>query len=262
MKGKISFVCIVSLLFLAAQAMAVPTSVTVRVKARDAKFIGTSFGGILITIRNADTGELLAKGVTQGSTGDTKVLMKQPLTRFETYARKQDAGFTTTLDIDEPTRIEVAAFGPLAQRQGANRVTATQWIVPGKDLTGGNGWVLEMPGFVVDVLAPPSHIKLDAATTTVPIRANVTMMCGCPITKGGVWDADRYQVAARIIKNGKQLAEIPLNYLKKASQFGADYTVNAGPGVYKAVVYAYDPSNGNTGVDVTTFIVKKPKKKK
>ncbi len=262
MKGKISFLCIVILLFSAAQVLAVPTRVTVRVKARDAKFIGTSFGGILITIRDADTGQLLAKGVTKGATGDTKVLMKQPITRFETYARKQDAAFTATLDINEPTRIEVAAYGPLAQRQGANRVTATQWIVPGKDLTGGNGWVLEMPGFVVDVLAPPSHIKLDAATTTVPIRANVTMMCGCPITRGGVWDADRYQVAARIIKNGRQVAEIPLAYLKKASQFGADYRVSAGPGVYKAIVYAYDPANGNTGVDVTTFIVAKPKKKK
>lgn len=47
-----------------------PTKITVRAKAKDAKFIGTSVGGALILIRNADTGELLASGRTEGSTGN------------------------------------------------------------------------------------------------------------------------------------------------------------------------------------------------
>ncbi len=259
MKRKVSFICIAALLLGAVQSWAVTTQVTVRVKAKDAKFIGSSYAGVLVTIRDADTGKLLAKGVTRGSTGDTAVLMKKPISRVETYARAQDAHFTATLDIDEPTRVEVTALGPLSQRQGANRVSATQWVVPGKDITAGNGWVLEMPGFIVDVLAPPAHIKLAPDTTKVPIRANVTMMCGCPVVDGGVWDARKYEVAAQIFKNGKKIDEIPLKYATPASQFAADYPLSGGPGIYQVVVYAYDPANGNTGVDFATFIVKQLK---
>lgn len=261
MKMKSVILLLAALFLSATQALAVPTKVTVRVRAKDAKFIGTSFGGMLVTIRDVETGELLAKGVTQGSTGDTKVLMQEPVTRFKSVAREQDAAFVAVLDIDEPVKVEVSAYGPLAQRQGASRVSATQWVVPGKDITGGNGWVLDLPGFVVDVLAPPSHIKLDSTTVSVDIRANVTMMCGCPIKAGGVWDANKYDVSAIVKKDGRTIATLPLKYTGLASQFQTTFTVNKGPGVYRAIVYAYDPANGNTGLDTVTFIIKKPEKK-
>jgi hypothetical protein len=176
---------------LAGPAWAKPTEITVRVISRDAKFIGTSMGGVLVTLRDADTGELLARGKTRGGTGDTDRIMgaREPGTFLST---PDAAKFSTTLDLDEPRRIEVTAYGPLAQRQGANRVSAVQWVVPGRDLTGGDGWVLEMPGFVVDALAPPAHVKLSGLPQAVTLRANVTMMCGCPVTPGGHWDANRY----------------------------------------------------------------------
>jgi len=37
-----------------------PTKITVRVIARDGKFLGDDIGGALVTIRDAHTGELLA----------------------------------------------------------------------------------------------------------------------------------------------------------------------------------------------------------
>ena len=37
--------------------MAEPTDITVRVLSKDAKFVGTSMGGVRITLRDAETGE-------------------------------------------------------------------------------------------------------------------------------------------------------------------------------------------------------------
>lgn len=53
-----------------------PTEIVVRVIGKDSKFIGTSMGGMRITLRDAHTGELLATGVTVGGTGDTERIMQ------------------------------------------------------------------------------------------------------------------------------------------------------------------------------------------
>jgi len=229
-----------------------PTKIDVRVISKGAKFIGTSMGGVSITVEDADTGELLAHGVTHGSTGDTARIMKESHVRPRVLSTEGAAAFTTTLDLAVPRRIRVTALGPLAQRQAANEVSATQWVVPGKDLTGGDGLLLEMPGFVVDVLAPPSHSHADSRT--VHLAANVTMMCGCPVTPGGLWNADAFEVAAIVSRDGEPVATVPLSYAGSASQFAVDWTA-PDAGTYEAVVYAFDPSNGNTGLDRTTFIV-------
>jgi hypothetical protein len=133
-------------------------------------------------------------------------------------------------------------------------VSAVQWVVPGKHITGGDGWLLEMPGFVVDVLAPPTHLKLKGTPQAVELKANVTMMCGCPIKPDGLWDANRYEVKALIKRNGEPAGEISLNYTGSTSQFAGKLKVEQ-PGTYEAIVYAYDPNNGNTGLDKVTFIV-------
>jgi len=58
-------------------AWAEPTDIVVRVLSKDAKFIGTSMGGMQVTLRDAHTGEILATGLTRGGTGDTKRLMHE-----------------------------------------------------------------------------------------------------------------------------------------------------------------------------------------
>jgi hypothetical protein len=237
-------------------AATAPTEVTVRVISKGAKFVGTSMGGVLVTIRDDDTGELLAKGITQGSTGDTARIMTEAHEPGAVLSTEGAAAFTATLEIAAPRLVEVTAFGPLGQRQSANRVSATQWIVPGKHLSGGDGLLLTLPGFVVDVLDPPAHIKLTGTPQRVTLRANVTMMCGCPIKPGGLWDADAYEVEALIERNGEPYGETALAYAGSASQFSGELTLDE-PGVYEAIVYAYDPANGNTGLDAVTFIVGK-----
>lgn len=232
-----------------------PTEITVRVLSKDAKFIGTSMGGMRVTLRDAETGEILASGLTQGSTGDTTRLMHENAGRRAQMSDAAAAGFQVTLDLDAPRLIEAEAYGPLAQRQAAQRVVASQWVVPGRGISGGDGWVLEIPGFAVDVLSPPAHVKL-AGATTVDVRANVVMMCGCPVEPKGIWDADKYEVEAIVSRDGKPISRIPLTYAGETSQFAARIPAPE-PGVYEVLVYAYDPANGNTGVDRTTFIVDK-----
>lgn len=153
------------------------TPLTVRVLSRDAKFIGTSMGGVRVTVRDAGSGELLAQGVTRGSTGDTARLMRDPRERGEELSTPGAAAFETTLDLDRPTLLEITAYGPLAQLQSAVSATTTRWAVPGKSLAAGDGVVLELAGFAVDVLAPPAHVVLGPTDgEEVEVLVNLTML--------------------------------------------------------------------------------------
>ena len=80
------------------------------------------------------------------------------------------------------------------------------------------------------------------------------MMCGCPIQPGGLWDAKRYEVKALLKRDGAAIGGIDLAYAGETSRFAARLPLNT-PGVYEALVYAYDPANGNTGLDRTAFIL-------
>ncbi len=235
-------------------AFAEPTRIDVRVLSSGAKFIGSSMGGCLITIRDVQTGELLAKGTTEGSTGDTEVIMKSEHLIHDPVSTEGSAVFSTELDLEEATLVEVTAIGPLAQKQAENVASATQWIVPGKHVTGGDGFVLEMRGFIVDIKTPPTHIKYGESPVTISLTANVTLMCGCPIEPGGTWDADRYEFTARIRHNGKLWKTLPLEYAGETSQFAVEFEVEE-KGNYHATVVAHSPEDGNTGIDKVTWIV-------
>ena len=239
----------------ATTAQAVPTQIIVRVKAKDAKFVGTSMGGVLVTVRDVQTGELLAKGYTAGGTGDTVKIMKTPLSRGVSISDDSAAKFVATIDIAEPTSIEVTAYGPSAGLQSASKVSATQWVVPGKNITEGDAWLMEIPGFVVDVLAPPTHSVLSGVAQTVTIKANIMMMCGCPITPGGMWDANKIEVKALLKKNGQQVGVLPMEYAGSPSQFSGTWKISDA-GTYEAAVYAYDATTGNTGINKVTFMVR------
>ncbi len=235
-------------------AFAEPTDVTVRVLSKGAKFIGTTMGGVRVTLRDADTGAVLAEGLTEGGTGSTQKIMKEAHTRGAPVSTEGAAKFTATLDLETPRLVRVEAYGPVAQRQSAVTVTSTQWMVPGKHVTGGDAWLLELPGFVVNIVAPQTPSSAGSAPQTVAVTADVFMMCGCPIEPGGLWDADKYEIAAILTRNGETLQTVRLGYAGKASRFTADLAVSE-PGVYEAIVYAHDPANGSTGLDRATFSV-------
>lgn len=252
--------CLLLTLFLGTLSIITPTlsaeetHIDVRVRSQGAKFIGTSMGGVRVLIRDEATGELLASGITSGSTGDTERIMKEQHDVHGTLSTPDAAVFRATVDIAEPTKILVQASGPLAQPQAIQTVSVTQWLIPGKSIVKANGLMLTLPGFVVDILSPPAHTKLPPATQTVNITANVTLMCGCPITPDGLWDANQYEIRLQLKRDGKIIAEHPLEYAGEPSQFHRKVEQLAA-GTYEATVYAFDPHNGNTGIDKTTFII-------
>lgn len=244
MRTAIAGLVLAAVAAIAAPAHAEPTDITVRVLARDAKFIGTSMGGVRVTISDAETGEVLAQGLTEGGTGDTGIIMNEPRTRGGALSTEGAADFRATVDLDRPRRLKVTAEGPLEFPGSANTVTATQWVVPGRHLAAGDGWVLEMPGLVVNVHDLPDSVR---AGEPLDLRATVEMMCGCPLTPGGLWDADEFVVRAEAVRHKKTQASTDLGYAGEASEFSGTLVLDE-PGTWYLRVWAWQERTGNTGV--------------
>lgn len=251
------------------------TKIAVRVIAKDGKFLGDDIGGAQVTIRDALTRELLAQGITRGTSGpnDQGGVMCVQLRRGEPIPCPPGTSeFVATLQLTQPRRIEVSAYGPLGARQSANTVSATQWIYPGKDITGGDGFLLEIPGLIVQIIHPPTHYT-PHALSELRINANVAMMCGCPIDpKSGSakicchlpddeqpWLPDEFEVKAIIQSAGVRVAEVPLSFVTippadTPGQFAGSWIPPASGGTFEITVYAYQQATGNTGVDFATVI--------
>lgn len=227
------------------------TSVMIRVQSKDAKFIGTSIGGAKIIITEESTGRILAEGVTKGSTGNTEIIMNEPQERGKRLTDDRTAGFLAKLNIEEPVFVTVKAIAPVNKKQASVTSSTQLWVIPGKDITG-EGIVLEVPGFVVDILAPQTHERIGTATE-VKITANVVMMCGCPVSPNGIWDANKYEIQAIIAEEGGNSTSLDLNAQEKPSTFSGK--ISLVPGNYGITVYAFDPKTGNTGLDKTNIII-------
>jgi hypothetical protein len=249
---------------------AVPTKVVVRVIATGGKFLGDDVGGAQISIRDIASGELLATGVTHGGSGPAD-LMTQPITRTQPIPTEDGensaAYFGTTLLLDRPHLAEVSAVGPLIAPNPA-RASATVWLVPGQNLSAGNGTpdralLLEIPGLLIDVLAPPAHYMAHKADVSKPfeIRANVTMMCGCPIGQSP-WPAADFDVVAHI-RHGEAHVDVPLQFETTESngapsQFVSRSWIPGDAGVFNIEVVASQRSSGNLGVGLSSVILFKP----
>ncbi len=254
MRNKLAILTLAMLtaLTMAATALAVPTSLTVRVKAHDAKFLGTGVGDIQVTVRDFYSREILSQGMITGGTGDTAVLMKKPRERNTVLShQKGTAGLTVTLDIDTPRKLLVEIDGPMSAGTDIHHDSKTTWLIPGQDIKG-DGLLFEMYGLIVRNYRPTQHQFLRKGETAV-IGAHVTPMCGCPVRPGFLWDTKNYKVTAIITKNGKKLAELPLKYAGNISDFESSYTFSEA-GTYKITVVASDDKN-NQGVDTTSYVV-------
>lgn len=245
--------CLTSIGAASTVALAEPTEITVHVLSKGAKFIGTSMSGAAVQIIDVESGDVLAEGITSGSTGNTDQIMRTAHTRNGTLSDEAAAKFVATLDIDEPRLVRLEARGPVNPEHATATVTATQWIVPGKHMSQGDGWMIEIPGLAVEALAPTANTDA-ALNAEISLSAKVTMMCGCPLIPGGLWDADQFQVEAIIMRDGEKIDQIALAYAGQASQFTTSYQPSQA-GAYQVVIFAHQPSNGNTGLDRTSFHV-------
>ena len=234
------------LAMIAGPALAEPTEVTVRVLSKDAKFIGTSMGGVKIQLIDVNTETVLAEGATVGGTGDTEKLVVQPKARNVPLAGPDDGAFRATLEVERPTLVRIVAIGPGKLGDGLPAaVTVTRWLLPGQKPVG-DGWVVEMPGLAID-------IALEADKGSLQITAKVTLMCGCPVTPGGLWNADHYAVTAWVSVADQKPVAVPMTYAGQPSTFRAQAPEPAGP--YIVTVTATESDAGNTGVAVQTRLL-------
>ena len=195
---------------------AVTTRVMVRVLARDAKIIGDGVGGAKVTIVNVATGAILAEGVQQGGTGDTEAIISTPHARgADIYEAEGTAGFLAELLLSEPTVVNISAVGPLGYPQAMRATTKQMLLVPGQDVLG-DGVILELHGFIVEILSPA---PLDPVNAEIQVSARVRMMCGCSIEPEGLWDANLKSFVALLKADGRVVSQAELVYAGESSMF-------------------------------------------
>lgn len=244
----------IALVSAASPALAESTQVDVRVLARGAKFIGGYSDSVRVVLSDADTGEVLARGLTQGSTGETHRILSGGVAGDKRLSTPDSAVFHTALDLKTPRRITATVTGPLSQPQAATTVTSTQWLLPGRHVTQGDGWVLELPGLVVDLVEPAAFqpVKRDSQ---VPLQVAVTMMCGCALSEDGPWKSGTTEVDYQVTVNGKAQPLQRMTFNTATGRYDAVYTPREA-GLHEVEVRAWDAPNGNAGVARTTVFVR------
>jgi hypothetical protein len=167
----------VIVLMAAQTAQAAQTKITVRARAMDAKFIGSKMG-VQVTIKDSESGKILAEGKIEGDTGDTKTIMETPVKRNDSIANEKTAKFDAVVDIQEPRLVTIEAAGPLGFKQSAEKVSTQLWVIPGKNLTGGDGVVLNFYGFVMDFTNPRDNASesLSGGKAEVTVKAMIAMI--------------------------------------------------------------------------------------
>lgn len=234
------------------QAQGTETRVMIRAVAHDAKLIGSGVGGARITVVHALTGDVLAQGLQEGGTGDTRAIMMEPRERGESiYDTEGAAGYLAELVLEGPTRVRIEAEGPLGTPHATQRASRTMDLVPGKHVLG-DGVVIELYGFTVELLEPtenPSEFEGES----MPVRARVTMLCGCPTEPGGIWDSDDYTIEARIVDaEGRVLESAPLGFAGETSEYEGEIAVPEGDGLSLQVL-AMDAGTANFGMVARDF---------
>lgn len=220
------------------------TRIVTHVVTHDAKLIGTAVGGVRVTIREVATGRVLAEGRHEGSTGDTKRIMQEPRARGEALFTAPDgARFETSILLRAPTMIEIEAEGPLGYPDQMVRTTKRLTVVPGRDVLG-DGIVLELHGYVIDLLAPDTTATL-APAPSLAVRARVRMLCSCPTQTGGMWEVR--EVLVRLLRDGAVVGEAPLAYAGEASIYAGQLPLPAA-GSYVLEVVAATPERASFGV--------------
>ncbi len=236
---------------IAGPAAAEPTEAVVRVISQDAKFVGDTMGGAQVTLTDVATGAMLAQGVTTGSTGDTDAIM-QATGRSPIRASDGSAAFRATIDINQPTLVRIDIHGPLRFPATMQRASSERWLIPGQ-AASGDGWVVELPGLAIQI---DDRVAVELRhDVTANLSVQVQLMCGCPITPGGLWDAADYEVVADVRQVGQPPQRLALAFSEAPGHFATGWTP-AAPGTAELTIIARNRITGNTGVLLRQLVVR------
>lgn len=230
-----------------------PTRVLVRAVAHDAKLIGSDVGGARIMITDPATGSVLADGIQEGNTGDTRLIMTDRPPRHETmYDTPGAAHYTAELMLETPRVVDITAIGPLDNPDATTRTTKRMLLMPGRHVEG-EGVILVLNGFSVDWLEPLPNNE-PASGEPVPVRVRVTMLCGCPTEPGGLWDADDIDIRVRVTSGDDLIQEHVMNFSGETSIYEATLS-GLEPGSHRIEVTASDDEHANFGRARRTLLV-------
>lgn len=259
----------------------ISAQVKVRVQARDGKILGpaSTVKPPLLTVRNVHSGEVLihdqpfnnqSSGTVvlesqfSNSASRNAIVVQPPATGpiSPTYPKpgpywlQTPAGqgeLIVSLPIKEASLLEfrATAFAPDPVIS-----SATMWVLPGMQLLSDPGLVLTVAGLYVTVQA-------SASAGTVSLQANVTMMCGCPITPQPsptlpaktepYWPSNEFAVMAELRGDqGRHVTALEL-VCTSTSMFTGSAKVPSGD--YEIRVSAVQALESNVGFARTTLRV-------
>jgi hypothetical protein len=235
----------------------IDTEVVVRVVAHGAMVVGDAVGGARITITDVATGHLLATGMQTGEAGDQNQIMRTPRLMEEPhYSTRPSGAFRTTLSLDHPTLVEIAAQGPLAYPAAMRRVSTTVLLFPGHDLKS-DGLVLSLYGYIVQIESPAPGQPL-MAKDDVKLKASVRTLSGSLIRPHGDWDSRKIEIYGEVLVGDRVIDRLQMFYAGSHSFFEAPFFVplpaDAPNGVTLRVVAA-DGSGGNFGMGEAQYPV-------
>jgi hypothetical protein len=235
----------------------IDTEVVVRVVAHGAMVVGDAVGGARITITDVATGRLLATGMQTGEAGDQNQIMRTPRLMEEPhYSTRPSGAFRTTLPLDHPTLVEIAAHGPLAYPAAMRRVSTTVLLFPGHDLKS-DGIVLSLYGYIVHIESPAPGQPL-MAKDDVKLKVSVRTLSGSLIRPHGDWDSRKIEIYGEVLVDDRVIDRLQMFYAGSHSFFEAPFFVplpeDAPNGVTLRVVAA-DGSGGNFGMGEAQYPV-------
>jgi len=202
----------------------VATTVVVRVVGNHAMVLGDTVGGAAVTIRDAETGAVLASGTQTGSTGDLRSIMQTPHEHIEQiYSVKGAASFTATLYLTKPTLVEVTGEGPLKFPRAKRRASKTVLLYPGKHVTG-DGIVLVLYGLLVRIESPSPDRPLGIGDG-VTVRATINMMCDCIVEPFGNWDSRKMELFGEVRNGDTVIGRVEFFHQGPTGLFQGDYTI-------------------------------------
>jgi hypothetical protein len=233
----------------------ISTPIVVRVVASRAMALGDNVGGATVTIRDVDTGVILAAGRQTGASGDAKSIMQTPHLHTEPlYSVRESASFTTELQLSKPTLVEVVGEGPLKFPQAIRRASKTVLLYPGKAVTG-DGIVLELNGLLVNIEAPTADRPLGIGDEGT-LRATVKMLCGCIVEPFGNWDSRKMDLYGELRLGETVIQRIDVYHKGPKGVFAGDFKIPRslkGEQSISLRVVAADADGANVGVNEVTY---------